>query len=147
MAIINSVLMGLTMLSDIGTTASIVQNPRGTEKRFLDTAWTFQVIRGLLLGLILFFLAEPIANFYDAPYAAKYIRVTALIAVFQGLISVKFRLIARNVDVKSQTIINTISQVSASAVSITWAVISPDIWALVAGGVTSVALNFYSATS
>ena len=38
MQVVSIVLFGLTMLSDVGIVQAVIQNPRGDEKRFLDTA-------------------------------------------------------------------------------------------------------------
>ena len=38
---------GLTLLSDVGTTASVVRSDRGEDPSFLRTVWTVQVLRGL----------------------------------------------------------------------------------------------------
>ena len=56
MAIILVFMQGVAMFSDLGVGASIIQNKRGDDPVFLDTAWTVQGIRGAFLFLILFFL-------------------------------------------------------------------------------------------
>ena len=40
MAVVNSVLAGFAMFSDLGLVPSVVQNRRGDDPRFLATAWT-----------------------------------------------------------------------------------------------------------
>ena len=52
MAIAMLVMMGLAMFSDLGLTQNIVQSRRGSESAYLNTAWTIQIIRGLLLWLL-----------------------------------------------------------------------------------------------
>lgn len=46
MTIVNITLMGLTVLSDVGILQAIVQNERGEDAEFFDTAWTLQIVRG-----------------------------------------------------------------------------------------------------
>ncbi|MEY8838750.1 oligosaccharide flippase family protein, partial [Cribrihabitans sp. XS_ASV171] len=54
MTLVGLVVVGMQLFSDIGIGTSIVQNRRGDEPDFLDTAWTLQVLRGFLLfGLTL----------------------------------------------------------------------------------------------
>jgi hypothetical protein len=48
MALVNVFMQGLEMLSDIGLGPSIIQNKRGTEPKFLRTAWTLQILRGFV---------------------------------------------------------------------------------------------------
>ena len=50
MAIVGAIIQGLVMFSDIGLGPNIVQNKRGDDRDFLDTAWTLQVLRGIVLA-------------------------------------------------------------------------------------------------
>src|SRR5687768_15639721 len=49
MAIVSVIFQGLLMFSDLGTGTAIIQNERGDEEPFYNTAWTMQVIRGAVL--------------------------------------------------------------------------------------------------
>lgn len=59
MALMQTFMIGLQMFSDIGLRPSIIQNPRGEEPDFLNTAWTLQVARGVVLWLGACALAWP----------------------------------------------------------------------------------------
>ena len=65
MAIVNTMLTGLNLFSDIGIGPSVVQNPRGNEPSFLNTAWCLQILRGLVLFGICAAGATLVADFYD----------------------------------------------------------------------------------
>ena len=78
MAIIQTVMIGLTMMSDIGIQPSIVQNKRGNEPIFLNTAWTIQVIQGLLIFLVVLVTAPFFAEFYHEPLLAHLLPVVGL---------------------------------------------------------------------
>ena len=52
MAIANILLFALTLFSDVGLGQSIIQSRRGEDPIFLNTAWTVQVLRGVLLWVI-----------------------------------------------------------------------------------------------
>src|SRR5262245_57988175 len=52
MAIASIVMVGLAMFSDLGLRQSIVQSRRGGDPAFLNTAWTLQILRGVLLWAI-----------------------------------------------------------------------------------------------
>jgi len=47
-----ALMTGLTMLSDTGVPQSIMQNKRGEDPDFLNTAWTLNLMRGVVLWLI-----------------------------------------------------------------------------------------------
>src|SRR5215470_3170600 len=49
MAIATIVMVGLAMFSDLGVRQNIVQSRRGDDPAFLNTAWSVQIIRGVLL--------------------------------------------------------------------------------------------------
>ena len=46
MVIVNTFIMGLHLFSDVGIIPAIVQNKRGDEPDFLNTAWSIQIARG-----------------------------------------------------------------------------------------------------
>jgi len=49
MSIATTVMIGLTMFSDVGLKQFIVQHSRGNESAYLNTAWIVQILRGVLL--------------------------------------------------------------------------------------------------
>ena len=50
MTLLMTLITGLTLLSDIGVSQSVIQAPRGDDPDFLNTAWTIQLIRGIVLA-------------------------------------------------------------------------------------------------
>ena len=46
MSIVSVLIMGLSLFSDLGLRPSIIQSKRGRDERFLNTIWSFQIIRG-----------------------------------------------------------------------------------------------------
>ena len=64
MALVNAVLYGLRMFSDLGLGPSIIQKKGGVEPDFLHTAWTIQILRGAVLTIGACVLAWPMAAFY-----------------------------------------------------------------------------------
>ena len=62
MTLVNTVLRGLYLFSDIGIGPNIVQHKRGADPDFLRTAWSLQAVRGTVLWLILLALAHPITG-------------------------------------------------------------------------------------
>src|ERR1700678_3361168 len=67
MALMTTVIVGMNLFSHVGLQDSVIQNPRGDEPAFLNTAWTLQVIRGAGITLLTIPLAWPIARFYHEP--------------------------------------------------------------------------------
>lgn len=73
----------LQAFSQTGFGAALVQK-KGDTKSYLDTAWTVQVIRGVVLGLIAFALAPYVAAFFDTPAAKPILQVIAFSVLLGG---------------------------------------------------------------
>jgi hypothetical protein len=58
MTLVTTLIVGITMLSDLGLGPSVIQSRRGDEPAFLNTAWTLQVMRGTGLWLFALLLAR-----------------------------------------------------------------------------------------
>ncbi|HYT92958.1 MAG TPA: oligosaccharide flippase family protein, partial [Gemmataceae bacterium] len=58
---------GVHMFADVGIGTSIIQSKRGDERDFLDTAWTLQILRGLVLWAIIAAIAWPVSVFFGQP--------------------------------------------------------------------------------
>lgn len=136
MVIVNVCLQGLAMLSDIGINSSIIQNQRGDDPKFLDTAWTLQVIRGAVLGLVCLLGAPLVAGFYGYPELTQLIPVAGLSVLISGFNSTSIARLQRHVKLRQVTILELMVQVVSIVVMISWALISPSVWALVAGGIS-----------
>ncbi|MCO5762396.1 MAG: polysaccharide biosynthesis protein [Gammaproteobacteria bacterium] len=141
MALVTVFLQGLQMTSDIGLGPSIIQNKQGTDPVFLRTAWTLQILRGLLLWLIAWLLAQPVADFFAAndPMAgmlADILPIIGLTALIDGFASTGIHLLNRQLAMARLVALDLLSSLISYAVIILWAWLSPEIWAIVAGGLT-----------
>ncbi|MCP5115308.1 MAG: oligosaccharide flippase family protein, partial [bacterium] len=66
-ALMRVFLVGVEMLSEVGIRGSVVYHKRGTDPTFLNTAWTLQIARGVLMWLVCWALAWPASMFFDRP--------------------------------------------------------------------------------
>ena len=64
MALVMVFIQGLYQFSDVGVGPAIMQSKRGDDPHFLNTAWTIQAGRGVLLWLAASVLAYPMALIY-----------------------------------------------------------------------------------
>lgn len=148
MALVTAVMMGLAMFSDIGLKPSVVQNPRGDDPVFLNTAWTLQVIRGLVLFTCAVLLAWPMARIYGAndPLAHELlwlIPLVALGAIADGFLSSRLLSAARRMDVVSVTKIDMIVMVTSALLMVGLAWYLRSVYALALAGVISSALRVW----
>ncbi len=115
-AIVWPVVLGVHLFTDFGIGQSIIQNPRGEERAFRNTAWTIQAARGLGLWLVLVAIAPFVADFYDQPILAAMIAVAGLGIALGGLEATSLHVRSRNLDVRSVVSLELVSQLCGTGV-------------------------------
>lgn len=133
MALVTIIMVGLELFTDLGISTSVIQNKRGDDPRFVDTAWTIKVARGFLIGLLVCALALPMAWFYEEPQLQQILPVMALNAVFNGFASNAPAVANRMLWVGRLTVMSIFTQILSLAVMIIFAWIHPSVWAIVTG--------------
>jgi O-antigen/teichoic acid export membrane protein len=141
MAIVNVFITGLILFSDIGINLSIIQNKRGDQPEFYNTAWTIQVIRGFGLWIAACVLAVPVASLYDIPELRFLIPAVGFASVISGFNSTSLAILDRNLEIKKRTIIDMVCQILGTLAIVIWASIYPSVWALVAGNFVATTIN------
>jgi len=138
-AIVYALLDGLQMFSDLGVGPSVIQDRRGRDPAFLDTAWTVQVARGVVLWAIAASVAWPLAAFYGADLLAPLIVVAGFSAVLRGLQSMSFFLLQRDLSARKLAAIEAGGEAigSLATIAIVWA--ERSVWGLVIGSLVGVA--------
>ena len=135
MTLVWAVLYGLQMFADTGIVTTIIRDPRGDDPSFLNTAFTTNVLRGLLLWVISCVIAYPLAVFYHQPVLAQLLPATGLTALIHGFVSTAMYTRRRHMDFKRLTILDLSNETVTFVVLIIWAYFSRDVWALVGGAV------------
>lgn len=128
---------GLIMLSDVGLPTVIVQSPRGDEVRFLNTAFTWQAVRSVLLYVVAVALAWPMAYLFHEPELTLLIPVGSMSVLLLGVRSTSYFTLRRQLRLGPLLILELASQFGAVALMIPWAMIAPSVWTLIAGMVMS----------
>ena len=133
MAIIQTVMMGLTMMSDIGIVPSIIQNERGHEQDFLNTAWTLQIIQGFAIFLVVLLTSNFFSEFYHEPLLRELLPIVGLSAVIAGFNSTKLASANRNLLMAKVTMIELATYIITILVTIYLAWLYKSVWALIWG--------------
>ncbi|MEL6578222.1 MAG: oligosaccharide flippase family protein [Cyanobacteria bacterium J06621_12] len=141
MALVQVFLQGLTLFSDIGIRPSIIRSERGDETVFLNTAWTIQVVRGVVLWLCCLIIAFPIAHYYQDARLSWLVPLVGLSTIMAGFNSTSLATLNRHLQVGLLARFELAVQILSLGVLITWAWFSPTIWALVAGNLVSISLT------
>jgi O-antigen/teichoic acid export membrane protein len=135
MALVMTFIQGLRMLSDVGIGPSVIQSPRGEEPSFLRTAWSLQVVRGFaLFGASILFAWPFSVYFHDDPQLLVFIPIAGLQAILNGFNSTTLFVLQRRLLLVKRVSIDLFAQVVGIVVMITWALLWPTPWALLAGG-------------
>jgi O-antigen/teichoic acid export membrane protein len=140
-ALVYVFITGLHLFSDIGVGPSIIQNKRGDDPVFLNTAWTLQVIRSFGLWFCCLLIAWPVAKFYGEPQFLWLIPIVGLSTIITGFNSTALFTLNRHMALRQLAIFELGGQVISITVMIVWAWLSPSIWALVGGSLVSASIQ------
>lgn len=132
-ALMRVCLIFVEQLSEVGIRGSVVYHRRGVDAEFLNTAWTLQIVRGFVVWGACLALAGPMAWFYDAPLLGLILPVAGLEAVNNGFLSVALFARQRELRLKLPYVLEWCALAVSVATMLTWAWLSPSVWALVAG--------------
>jgi O-antigen/teichoic acid export membrane protein len=141
MAIVMLVLQGLAMFSDVGIGPALIRHPRGHEPDFYNTAWTIQLVRGVVLWLIACLVAVPVASFYQIPLLAQLIPVATFSAAIAGFNSTNLFAESRNLRLGRIICIDLASQFVMIAAMISAAWYWQSVWSLAIGGIIAAAIK------
>lgn len=144
MAIIQAVIFGVVMLTDVGLGQAIVQNDRGNNPVFVNTAWTVQAIRGFLVWVGLCILALPMAKIYSEPLLASMLPVVGLSAIIAGFNSTKLYTAQRNLELARVTQIDVGTYALGLLCTTYLAWLQQSVWALVWGQLITVSLKMFA---
>jgi O-antigen/teichoic acid export membrane protein len=128
---------GISLLSDIGLTPSVIRSPRGDDPLFLNTAYTVQAIRGVGIFVISLLLTWPLTWFYHEPRLLWLFPVLAFNSAISAFNSTNLLTMSRHMGVRRQFVFDMITQVAGMIVTIAWAWLYPSVWALVSGAVVA----------
>jgi len=130
-------IIGINLFSDIGLGPSIIQNKRGEDPQFLNTAWTMQVIRSFLVWICLIIITKPVASFYGDDRLEWLIPVIGINTIIGGFNSTATSSLNRQMAVKRVVIFELGIQIVSTTVMIVWAWFDRSLWAIIAGSFTN----------
>lgn len=142
MAIIQAIVAGIAMLSDLGIAQSLIRSKDAERASFVNTAWTLQVGQGVILFALLLVIGQVMTSFFDQDVLGLMVQATAIVALVSAFGSTKVVMATRRLEPKGPLLLDLTSQVIGSAASIVLAFIDPTpfslIWGNLAGSVAKV---------
>lgn len=137
MALVSVIMQGLAMFSDVGVSPSIMQSKRGDDQKFLDTAWTIQVIRGVLLWITACILAIPVASIYGEPLLAWILPCAGVTLFISGFNPTRLDSANRHLLIGRLTSVDLAVQAITVVIAVVLAWYLQSVWALVISGIVS----------
>ena len=134
MALVQTFIQGLRMLSDTGLRPSIIRSSSGDDPEFLNTAWTMQILRGILLWLVICVMAVPLSHVYDEPAIAWLLPLVGVSVLISGFAPTKVATANRHLALGRLVMVNLGGQAAGIAAMCGFAWLLGTIWALVIGG-------------
>jgi O-antigen/teichoic acid export membrane protein len=133
MAIILSISSAVDTFTEIGVREAIIQNPKGHEDRYVNSAWWLSLSRSLGLYVLVFISAPWIAHFYNNQEMTRLVRVALLSIVFVGATSSKAFVALKEMQFKRWAIIQHGGGLCGSVITLTLALFIRGVWALAIG--------------
>lgn len=152
MMIATAVTVIVTMLSDVGIQQSIIRGSHGENPVFLDTAWTFQILRGFFIWLGVCCVAYALTVVVDRSWISKnstyadptlpwIMAVISATAVIQGFQSTDLAMASRKLTMKRVVLLELVVQVVSVITMCALAWWLRSVWAAVASGLLSALLH------
>lgn len=136
----------LEVFGAFGFDMAIITNP-AAERRHYDTAWTFNVLFGLVCGIALLGLAVPAAGFFQETRLVPIVLVLAAASLVQGFENIGVVAFRKELRFDKEFRFLLGKRIASFAVSIPLALVWQSYWALVAGilagRITNVLLSYY----
>jgi O-antigen/teichoic acid export membrane protein len=122
----------LNFFSNTGFRQALIQK-KGEIEPYLNSSWTFGIIRSVVLAIALFFLAPVFAGFFRSPDSVLIIRAISLVFVVRAITNVADLFIEKNLNFKTYFFYQSGGELIDFILSITLAILLKNYWALFFG--------------
>jgi len=90
------------VFSDTGAKTALIQNPRGGERRFVDTSFILGLIRSLVLFTAIVLAIDPVVAFYNEPALKSVLLIMSFALLAEGFINPALPLLIKNMRLEKQ---------------------------------------------
>lgn len=134
-AMATSILAALELMGAFSFDMALIQNQSATRAHY-DTAWTFEVLFGLLKCVALLALSVPAAAFYGEPRITSVMQVLALCALLQGFDNIGVVAFQKDLELHKEFRFGLTRKLAGFVVTIALALWLRSYWALLGGMLT-----------
>lgn len=133
MAVVLSVSSVLGSLTDVGVRDALIQNPRGSERRYAEAAWWMAFGRAAATYILLFAAAPWVARFYGNAELSLLLRVGVIGLLFEGAMSAHAYVSLKEMKFSKWTAILNGGGIIGVVITVILSLFIRDVWALVLG--------------
>lgn len=144
-----TVVAGLGALTNIGLDISVIKTKFKSEQelaKHLDTLWTVDLIRRLLIALLMLAIARPAAKFYGEARVYQLLLVLSLLPLIQGFQNIGLLVHRKEVNFKKIVWLELLTNLLTAITTIVLVLWTRNVWALVLSqlisALISVALSY-----
>ncbi len=139
-----TVIAGLTAFTTIGLDQSIVSNKFADDselKSQMNTVWSAELVRGLILTLLVIACALPLASFYGQPRLSAIIPVLSLSVLIQSFQNIGLVILRKQIGFARIFWYELATNIGGIFLTIGLVLVLRNVWGLVAGVVSTTALS------
>lgn len=125
----------LDYFSSTGFSQALIQK-KGDVSGYLNSVWTFRILRSLVVSLILILMAPLAAKFFNSPEAVMVIRAISVVYLIRAFVNIAEIYLHKNLDFKTNFFYLLGGNVADFIFAIVFAMILGNYWALFIGYVS-----------
>jgi len=148
LSVLTAIQVIIALLTDFGVRQAVIQSSSGEDRSFLRTAWTIQILRGLLIWAVSILVAIalyatqtwnllPAGSVYEASSFPIFVVASSFAAVILGFQSMKAITADRDLDVMRLTLIDVAAQIVSFFFIVGFGWVTRSIWSYIAGSILS----------
>lgn len=144
MIIAQSIIVGLTLLTDLGVKTVIIQDKQGDEQSFLNTAWMMIIAHGVIVFLLTIPMSFWAASHFNQPELKLLIIAIGFTSIITCLESTKLTSARRHMLLKEITLLSIATQVITILSTLYFAWLLESVWAIAVGNLIGATFNTVS---
>ena len=122
----------LESFTQTGIAAALIQKKDDTQN-YLDSAWTIQVFRGIIIAIVMIFGAPLVGVFFEEPRAIMLTRILAVSVLIFDFRNIGIVYFQKNLEFHKQFVYQFGGTIADLAIAIPAALIIRSVWALIFG--------------
>lgn len=127
------------VLTEVGVKQNLIQE-RHHSRELVSTAWTVEVIRGVIITGLIFFLAPLGGDFFRQPEATAIVRGLSFVPLLRSIQNIKIVYFQRELQFNKVFLYEFSGTIGGLVTAVTAALILRNAWALVLGQIAAVSI-------